>query len=84
MEYSEIQRNQFYYKEEIAERFEKGTDGVRMYLINQNYLKDFSKEEFESLFRSVGNRYRDDLFWRKMGIKELFESFLIHHKKEFY
>ncbi len=40
-------------KLEIAERFEKGTDGVRQYLINQEHLKHFSKEEFENLFRSV-------------------------------
>lgn len=63
------------YKEKIAERFEKGTDATRMYLINQNYLKDFLKEEFESLFRSVGNLYKDEIFWKKMTVKELFESF---------
>ncbi len=63
------------FKEEIAERFEQGIDGTRMFLINQGYLRNFSMDEFETLFRSVGNRYEDDTFWVEMKFKELFEAF---------
>ncbi len=62
-------------KLEVAERFEKGTDGVRQYLINQSFLKHFSKEEFENLFRSVANQYEDDKFWEKCEFKKLYTSF---------
>ena len=62
------------FKLEVAERFEKGTDNVRQYLINE-HLKEFSKEEFENLFRSVGNRYEDDNFWLKVEYKELHTTF---------
>lgn len=66
---------QNYFKEEICERFETGTDNTRMFLIEQNYLKYLTKDEFESLFRSVGNRYEDERFWEKMTFKELYDAF---------
>lgn len=66
---------QNYFKEEICERFETGTDSTRMFLIEQNYLKYLSKEEFESLFRSVGNRYEDEKFWERMTFQELYDAF---------
>ena len=53
-------------KFEVAERFESGSNNTRQYLINQDFLKHFSKEEFESLFRSVASNYENNEFWIKV------------------
>lgn len=62
-------------KFEVAERFETGSNNTRQYLINQDFLKHFSKDEFESLFRSVANNYENNEFWNKVEFSELYKSF---------
>jgi hypothetical protein len=62
-------------KFEVAERFESGSNNTRQYLINQDFLKHFSKEEFESLFRSVANNYENNEFWSKVKFENIYKAF---------
>lgn len=69
-------------KEEVCLRFEEGIDSTRLFLIIEGYLSNFSKDEFESLFRSVGKQYEDGIFWEKITFKQIENAFNILQSRD--
>jgi hypothetical protein len=62
------------YKEEIAKRFIHGNFTTRLYLIEENYLKELTQEQFLTILQSLdfknflNERGFDDIFWEFLNL----------------